>query len=151
MADTQRLERECDVFARYLTGRVAEAYVGRKYQEAFGVGQKAQLAVCGRFDQLLLTLAGTHPLLTRVADIYSRFFSSGSVVRRRLVMLLALLESDAVSIQRLDFPTCGGLAGFVLGMGVRGLVSLLLLVPALLILLPLQGLLGRCDLQRQVV
>ena len=150
MVDALRLERECDVFARYLTGRPAEPYVGRKYREAFAGTRQARLAVCGRFDRLLLTLSGIHPLLTRVADIYSRFFSSGSVVRRRLVMLLALLESDAVSIERLDFPTCGGLAGFVLGMGVRGLVSLLLLLPALLILLPLQVLLGRCDRQHRV-
>lgn len=147
MADVRRLERECDVFTRYLTGRSAAAYVGGKYLDAFTGAQQSRLAACGRFDRLLLALARSHPLLTRVADIYSRFFSSGSVVRRRLVMLLALLESHAASIERLDSPTCGGLPGFVLGMGIRGTVSLLLLLTALPVLLPLQLLLGRCDRQ----
>jgi len=134
--------RECRVFTYYLTGRAPEDYVSRKYLEAFSSAVQAQLAAYGRFDRVLLTLAGIHPLLTRAADIYSRFFCAGSVVRRRLVMLLALLECDAVSIERLDYPTCGGLAGFVAGMGIRGLVSGLVLVPALAVLLPLQLLLG---------
>jgi len=150
VTDTHLLGRECAVFARYLTGQAPEVYVSRKYLEAFSSKQQPQLAACGRFEQLLLKLAGTHPLLTRMTDVYSRFFCFDSVVRRRLIMLLALLESDAASIGRLDYPTCGGLAGFVLGMAVRGMVSGLLLLPALVTLLPLQVLLGRCRLQRQV-
>lgn len=143
MADARDPGHECDVFARYLTGHAAEDYVRDKYREAFTTAQGSRLAARGRFDRLLLVLAGRHPLLTRVADLHSRFFCPASAVRRRLVMLLALLESDAVSIARLDVPTCGGLAGFVVGMGVRGTVSLLLLLPALPVLLPLQLLLGR--------
>lgn len=149
MTDMQLIERECDVFARYLSGRAPEAYVRRKYLEAFSSMQQAQLAACGRFDQLLLKLAGMHPLLTRVTDSYSRFFCFDSVVRRRLIMLLALLESDAASIRRLDYPNCGGLPGLVMGMAVHAVVSGLLLLPALVPLLTLQLLLGRCRLQRQ--
>lgn len=150
MTDARQLERECRVFARYLTGRVPEDYVGRKYLEAFSSARRAQLAACGRFDRVLLSLACTHPLLTRVSDIYSRLFCFDSVVRRRLVMLLALIESDAASIGRLDYPNCGGMAGLVFGMAARGLVSVLCLLPALVTLLPLQLLLGRCNRQRQV-
>jgi hypothetical protein len=150
MADTARLERECLVFTRYLSGRTAEDYVRSKYLEVFVSRQQARLAPCGRFDHVLLALAGRHPVLTRMTDLYSRFLCPGSVVRRRLVMLLALLETDARSIARLDYPTCGGLPGFVWGMATRGMVSGLLLLPALVILLPLQLVLGCCRLQRQV-
>jgi len=151
VAEMRRLERECRIFTRYLTGRVPEDYVGRKYLEAFSTRQQVQLAARGRFDHVLLALAGTHSWLTRITDIYSRFFCSDSVVRRRLVMLLAFIESDAVSVNRLDSPTCGGMAGFVIGMSLRGLVSGLLLLPALLTLLPLQLLLGRGNRPGRVV
>jgi hypothetical protein len=144
------IERECDIFARYLTGRPAGNYVRRKYLEAFSPALQVPLQDCGRFDRLLLALAGTHPLLTRAVDLHSRIFFPASVVRRRLVMLLALMESDAATIARLDVPDCGGITGFVLGMGGRSLVSLALFLLSLPILLPLQLLLGRCDLQQAV-
>jgi hypothetical protein len=149
VTDARLLERECRVFACYLTGRMPEDYVRRKYLEAFSSKRQEQLAVCGRFDRVLLSLACAHPLLTRVTDIYSRFFCFDSAVRRRLVMLLALIETDTASIDRLDYPNCSGMAGLVLGMGMRGVVSALCLVPALVTLLPLQLLLGRCNRRRQ--
>jgi NADH dehydrogenase len=134
---------ECRVFARYLTGRAPADYVREKYQQAFDGLQQQRLGVRDRFDTLLLRLARIHPLLTHATDSYSRLLRADSVVRRRLIMLLAILETHAGSVNRLDRPDCHGIAGLVLGMGMRGIGSMLLLLPALLLLLPLQLLLGR--------
>jgi hypothetical protein len=131
------------VFARYLTGRAPADYVREKYRQAFDGLQQQRLGVRDRFDALLLRLARMHPLLTHATDSYSRLLRADSVVRRRLIMLLAILETHAGSVSRLDRPDCHGIAGLVLGMGMRGIGSMLLLLPALLLLLPLQLLLGR--------
>jgi NADH dehydrogenase len=136
-------ERECCVFSRYLTGQPPEAGVCDKYSEALTSRQHRLLEVHGRFDALLLTLAAVHPLLTRFTDIYSRYCYSDSVLRRRLIMLLAILETRGSVFMQLDSPNCAGKAGLLLGMSLRGAISALLLSVALITLLPLQLLLGR--------
>lgn len=132
---------ECEVFARYLTGTAPASYVRDKYLQAFAGPQLARLAVRDRFDALLLRIARVHPLLTRMTDLYSRYLRIDSVVRRRLVLLLAILETHAESVNQLDRPDCSGMAGFVAGMAWHGLWSALLLLPVLLVLLPLHVLL----------
>jgi NADH dehydrogenase len=141
--DAELHERECRVFSRYLTGQLPEAGMCEKYSEALASRQHRLLEVHGRFDALLLRLAAVHPLLTRFTDIYSRFCYSDSVLRRRLVMLLAVLETRGSVFMQLDSPNCAGMAGFLFGMGVRGVASVVLLVLSLFTLLPLQLLLGR--------
>ena len=136
-------EHECRVFARYLTGQPPEAGVCGKYSEALTARQHRLFEVHGRFDALLLRVAAVHPLLTRFADTYSRYCYSDSVLRRRLVMLLAILETRGSVFTQLDRPDGTGMTGLLLGMGVRGTVSALLLLLSLFTLLPMQLLLGR--------
>lgn len=140
-AQAAQLADECRVFARYLTGAAAADYVHEQYLHSFDVMPPSRLALRDRFDGVLLKLARVHPWLTQGVDIYSRLLRTDSVVRRRLVLLLALLESHGDTVDRLDRPDAGGLAGLVLGMGLRGLGSLLLLLPVLAVLLPLHLLL----------
>ncbi len=135
------LAGECEVFARYLTGGAAAGYVRDKYLQAFS--RPERMAVRDRFDALLLGIARIHPWLTQVTDIYSRCLRADSVVRRRLVLLLSILETHAESVQQLDKPDCGGMAGFLFGAGLRGLWATLLLLSAIPVLLPLHLLLGR--------
>jgi hypothetical protein len=135
------LAGECEVFARYLTGGAAAGYVRDKYLQAFS--RPERMAVRDRFDALLLGIARIHPWLTQVTDIYSRCLRADSVVRRRLVLLLSILETHAESVQQLDKPDCGGMAGFLFGAGLRGLWATLLLLFAIPVLLPLHLLLGR--------
>ena len=88
MPDTDFIAAECRVFTRYLIGRQPDAYIMRKYAQAFEPGYPLGEDEAPGFDALLLKLAVLHPLLTRTADIYSRFFRPASAVRKRLVLLL---------------------------------------------------------------
>ena len=140
--DPAALARECRVYGRYLLGLVPGDYVTGKYTEAFGSGRQQALAARSRFDRILLSLAAVHPLLTRAVDLYARFFCPAAAIRRRLVMLLAIIETHAQSVARLEHPVAGGIPGLMLDITVRSLISAVLLLVATVVLWPLQLLSG---------
>jgi hypothetical protein len=91
--EVQRLhaERECRVFCRYLVRHEPEPYVVQKYLDAH-----AALNVALRetpLDRLLMRLALRGPAWTRWADTYSRLVAPSSVLRSKLVLLVAILET----------------------------------------------------------
>ncbi|NNM00448.1 MAG: hypothetical protein HKO62_06830 [Gammaproteobacteria bacterium] len=91
-----------------------------------------------RFDRLLLRLARAGSVATRLTDGYARFFVPGSLLRDKLVLLLAILEtSDAADRLRLAHGA-GGPLRCVAGAAAAGLVSAVLLPLAVLCLAPLQ-------------
>jgi len=138
MLDIDNISAECQVYSRYLTGMPADDYIGRKYIEAFQNGGVLNIESPVYFDQLLLRLAVIHPFITHAVDIYSRFFRSDSVVRKRLVFLLALLESWGPTASYLDKPGVGGKVGFIIGMIFRVLLMILLLLIMAIFLFPVQ-------------
>jgi hypothetical protein len=90
--------RECEVFIRYLVGKRPTPYLVSKYREACHTLHLDELRPgCAAVEPTLLRMASTHPLLTRLADAYSRVFLPESLLRRRLVLLLAIVESTSLS------------------------------------------------------
>jgi hypothetical protein len=87
------LQRECDVFTRFIARAAAPPYVVSKYIEAHRASD-AFLPV-NRFDAWLVAVASRSPRLTRLADGYARVFEPRGALRKKLVLLLALLESSA--------------------------------------------------------
>jgi hypothetical protein len=87
------LAQECRVFSRYLAGIEAtpyllEAYVrGHAHLPAGRVPPDA-------LDQLLLGVARRSPWLTRIADAYARRARPTGILRQKLVLQLAVLESS---------------------------------------------------------
>jgi hypothetical protein len=130
------------VYSRYLLGLVPGDYVTRKYAGAFDSGRQQALTAHSRFDEILLYLAAIHPLLTRAVDLYARFFHPAAVVRRRLIMLLAIIETHAQSVARLEQPVAGGMPGLLLDITVRSVISAVLLCVSTVLLLPVQLLSG---------
>lgn len=143
MHDDERIISECRVFCRYLTGQLPDRYISRKYAEAFSPRQPLSQDLQSGFDALLVRLAVIHPLFTRTVDVFSRIFYTDSSLRKRLVLLLALLESQASTAVVLDYPDKTTITGFMFAMTIQVTVSVLLLGLAMLILLPLKLLLGR--------
>lgn len=86
------LRQEADVFARALIGRPAGAYAATQYGRAH---EHLPLAPSTAFDRTLVSAAAMTPLLARAADAYARFFARGSLLRRKLTVLTAILESSA--------------------------------------------------------
>ena len=143
MTDTTGVARECRVFTRYLAGMSPDAYIEKKYTAAFVSGgtltRSLQGDNAGRFDEILLAVASVNPWLTRAMDIYSRFFYPHSGLRKRLILLLAILESWAPSYERLDRRKGNeGLSLIVISLLVNGLLAASLLLLAVPIMLPLQ-------------
>ena len=141
--DSQSTIHECNVFSRYLAGGVPDQYIQNKYSEAFSsdqaLGQDIEQTKFSKFDKLLLFLAVIHPVSTRAIDIYSRYFYADSNVRKRLVMLLAILESYSSSYKKLDYlHSKGNLFLVLISLFFHGLVSVLLLIVVTPLLLPLQ-------------
>lgn len=134
------LQREGQVLGRYLVGVTPNAQALGKYVDA--VRRVPELAGGARgFEGILLQVATTHPVLTRAVDLYARFFRPGALVRKRLVLLFAVLESMGESTHHFDDSDASGPVGFVVRLVLVGLWLGLLLVLAMATLGPLQLLL----------
>lgn len=136
MADRNRLEAECRVFTRYLADQLPDSYILKKYSDALLDKQPAAFQPQSAFDALLLKLAMIHPWMTRANDIYSRFFFSDSVLRKKLVLLLAILETREPTASHLDAPVRTSLIRFLLLFTGQAIIAGLLLVLSTLTLTP---------------
>lgn len=134
MASAAELERESDVFARYLTGGGGDDYLRRKYREAHERGALGPAA--SAFDRALVSVARRGTWWTRLADAHARLFLRGGLLRRKLVLVLALLECREPA--RVDVPVAGSLPGFCLRAAWLGASFALLAALAALLFLPLR-------------
>jgi hypothetical protein len=128
--------RECEVFSRYLLSHPPDAYLLRKYCEASAAGEPTDDR--SPFEALLLRLATLHPLLTRAVDIYARWFCPRALVRKKLILVLAIAETWGPSYAELDRVDGGGRLLFVVRLVALGLVSGLLLLLAFVLLQPVR-------------
>lgn len=132
---------ECTVFTRHLLRMDPDNMVIASYHEA--VTSLDTLTPVGRWDRTLLRIARTGVVWARCADAYASLFSRSSALRKRLVMLLAILETRPPFSNRIDQAVEGPgllLAGRLV---FRGIVATLGLIAGTLLLAPLQILLSR--------
>ena len=130
----QALARECDVFCRYLVGRPATLFVAGKYAAAHSCDPRYRVA--SLFDSFLLAIASLSPHLAQWADSYACVAARASQLRRKLILLVAILESCAPEngfeeqIQDTSATTVMARMGWRgLLFGVRFLLAALLLAP----------------------
>jgi NADH dehydrogenase len=126
-------DRECATFTRYLAGLAASPYVRRKYAEAHSA---VALEPKDPFDQLLLRFARKGPLLAKLADAYARIFYPHATLRRKLVLLLAILETCPPSYRVIDSTVGRRKAGVLLQVALRGTLAVLGLAVASIVLIP---------------
>ena len=119
---------ECRTFARYLSGADPTDYATSCY-----IRLLPSAAVSDRAHRLLIERvlvgagrAGSLPL--RIADAYARFFLPRSLLRRRLILLLAILENSAPTERRFNSGTEGSLPGLVIRLAATLVASGLCLV-----------------------
>lgn len=134
MADA--LARECEAFARYLTGGAPGAYLERKYRAAHAAGAIERPGEDTAFDRALVALARQGPFLARLADAHARVFASGGLLRRKLVAVLALLEVSEP--ERVDEPGLRTALGFFARAAWLGLVFAFLLAVSIVLLVPVR-------------
>lgn len=121
-APTAALRSECRALCRYLVGSDPSDYVLRCYERsvpsAGPAGNRTPL-----IDRTLVAVAGYGTLAARVADGYARVFRPYGSLRRRLILLLAILENSPPSAGPLNQSREGSTPGVVAGMAVTLLAS----------------------------
>lgn len=125
------------VLARYLSGKKAPDYVLDKYV-AFHDAYPDRL---DGFDRRLLRLAQMLPLVLRLGDAYTAQFARGSALRRKLVLMLALLEVTPPACEEFEGPS-GSPLGTWFGLGMRAAAEAVCLVLGTLLLGPLHLIAG---------
>ena len=132
--------RECETFCRYLVARPPDAYVLGKYIEAHRVAPGYSSGT--RFDHLLVNFAAGGPARASFADSYACLFARQSLLRRKLILLLAILESCAPARGFLDAIEPASKFFLSLRLLARGVLFLIRVLAAAVVLLPLQVALG---------
>ncbi|HUR27874.1 MAG TPA: hypothetical protein VM509_06790 [Planctomycetota bacterium] len=137
--DPSVLARECAAWCRYLADLEGSPKLVARYVDAHAQGVAAPTGPRCAFDDALVALARRGTFLTRLCDVHARIFRPAGLLRRKLVLALALLETDAESHERVDRPTPGSRSGFLVLCALWSLRFVLLFGLGLLVLLPLRA------------
>jgi hypothetical protein len=100
--NASQLERECFTYTRYLIGGEPSQCVVTRYLDFHQKSDAITGAGTDAFDQFLVSISARGPFWTSLADSYASFFRKDSVVRKKLVVTLALLECVAPSFEAID-------------------------------------------------
>ncbi len=106
--NTTQLERECSTYARYLIGQLPTRYVIAQYVAFHRATGALTDAKFDSFDRFLVKVSAGGPLWARLTDSYASVFRKDSVLRKKLVLMLAILECAPPSFEALDRVDGGG-------------------------------------------
>ena len=152
MADGDRAEevlrREIRVFGRHLLDCEPGSYAVSRYLAWHAASGSAEADGAPRFDRFLVAVARLHPLGTRLADVYCARFRRGALLRRKLVLVLALIECSPGTWRLVESPRSRGRFGAFARIAVAGAVEALTLLVAALLFLPACGLLAALPARR---
>jgi hypothetical protein len=136
----RELDRECLAFSAYLIRQRPNEYVLAKYRDAHDASGNVGLNEKRFLDRFLVGVAAAHPTGAKLVDAYTAVFYKRSAVRRKWILLLAILESCAPTYKYFDLPDGGGrfsLAARLLWQGLGFILafslSVILFAPAHLI------------------
>lgn len=96
--------QECAVYTRYLVDCEPSPYILQKYAEAFAAGRPLANLNNSGFDTLIEKISIKNTLFTRAIDGYCKLFYRTSRVRKKLMLLLAILETQTTTAQIIDTP-----------------------------------------------
>lgn len=115
------LEAEGRVLCRYIAGAEPPAQLLQHYAAACRVHGVAADAAQSPFDRAALALARRGPMRARMADAFCAVFHRGGALRRKVIIMTALLESAAPSSETFDAPQSPGPLGAFLQLAGAGL------------------------------
>ena len=130
---SETLARECQTYCRYLVRRPPSEYISSKYAEYHHLHPDND-SERNLLDQVLLSVSRLHPFLTGVADSYAVWFRRSGVLRRKLVLMLALTEATPPYFRYLDAPDRGPRIFFLgrfFGLSLFHLIQLAIGIPIL--------------------
>lgn len=119
MTPAADVRRECLRLSRYLTGEDPHPYVLERYVEARRAWPE-RFEPTGDLDGALAYGSALRWVPLRALDACGRFVAPACAVRRRLVLLGALLESAPPACERFERPDVGSPAAFFVQAARRG-------------------------------
>ncbi|MDO8281265.1 MAG: hypothetical protein Q7U10_01355 [Thermodesulfovibrionia bacterium] len=102
--NSSRLDNECKAFYQYLISGNPDKYVLEKYNNAHTLGSPGQSGL-SNFDKVLLAVAQRGTFFTKLVDVYTTIFFKNAIFRKKLILLIAILESYAPVCYKLDSVT----------------------------------------------
>lgn len=130
-------EQEARSLGRYLLGSPPSEYAVLTYCRLEPLAP-FKLESWDGFDRALVRTAGWHPVVARVADLHARFFRPHTLLRKKLVLLTAILESSPGSAAALN-ESGGGMAAAIGSLVWVGLGAALSLVLGCVVFLPVRA------------
>ena len=127
---------ECKIFCDYLVRQNSDTYITQKYQSAHQLDVIPVSKTDLPFDRWLMMVARTHPFMTRLADSYCSVLFPNSVLRKKLVLLVAILESSKYCQDFSDMPEPSTKMTFLARCIVEGMVYVAILSLAFISLFP---------------
>jgi nucleoside-diphosphate-sugar epimerase len=131
------LEEECCTFSMCLVRMEPSAYVREQYARAVHRHGLVFDTEFTRFDRVVLVLARRGSLFARCADAYCALFHRRGVLRRKLIVLAAILEhatptSEAFDVTQQRHPAAAAmrLVAYSLASGASLIVGAIVLIPA---------------------
>lgn len=137
----EELDAECRVFTQYLAGQPATDYVLEKYRAAHAA--TPQLRSRGGSDDVLVGFARRGTLFAKLADSHAALFAPASQLRKKLVLLVAILETCPPYFRTMDAPIGGSPVPAIVRLVGTGLVSVTSLALGSIVLVPLRVFGGR--------
>jgi NADH dehydrogenase len=135
---SERLNNECRAVCRYLLNSEPNEYVLRKYREAHNQRGAGPDLSSGLFERILVRLSRGGRLGARLVDSYTRVFCKRAVIRKKLILVLAILETTYPYCTDIDSVSCSSKAEFLGSMAIRTVGFAVLCMVSASVLAPLQ-------------
>lgn len=134
----KRLRRECILMSRYMIGQQPSDYVIEKYIEAHRYSEMVDGSNQKPFERFLLQIATRNVFLLKVVDAYSAIFNPSSVLRNKLILLVAIMESCAPSYRAFEAQESASNIQILYELAWKGALFAISFALAFLILIPTQ-------------
>ena len=96
-AHYHQLEHESVTFTKFLINDEPTNYIQNNYCKAHHSSNIFVGNIDDQFDDFLIKFSARNGFFTKLADSYASFFYKNSLLRKKIVLLLAILESSAPS------------------------------------------------------
>jgi hypothetical protein len=133
------LDRECVALARYLVGQVPTTYVLGKYRDAHARHPHLH-GTDAPADRFLLRFARRSLAALWLVDCYTALFFRTATIRRKAVLVVALLESSAPAAGYFDEPDRGSAGRQIARLCLKGMTFAIGVCGSILVLAPMHAL-----------
>jgi NADH dehydrogenase len=137
-AQYYQLERECKAFTKFLINDEPTNYIRNNYQKAHQISNIFDGNTNDPFDDFLIMFSARNGLYTKLADSYASFFYKNSLLRKKLVLLLAILESSAPSYRQFEGPDSSSVLTILYKLFLKGVIFAMSFIGATILIMPVR-------------